>query len=226
MVGGGPSPIDETFDTLKRMVGAHGSSRDPDSIETAWRVAKAYGLAALATFDERAALQVFPNIATDHVPVFEDILGIVADESLSDEQRRQIIVPDWTSTPEAWTTGLEAQLQAVDERASVLLMDWSESVTTWAGRYFQPFEPITGEEYDPNGPRVGTAWPNYSDLKIVFILFDIGNGQAPTADILLKTEVMEAILNDVIPSDHDFRIIYSTGFSLGASLLDATGFDP
>lgn len=226
MVGGGPSPIDQAFDTLKRMVGAHGSSNNPESVEWAWREAKAYGMAALATFDERAALQVFPNTATDHIPIFEDILGIVTDESLSDEQRRQIIVPDWVATPEAWTTGLEAQLQAVDDRAAILLMDWVNASTTWAGKYYQAFDPIAGEEYDPNGTRVGTQFPNFSDLKIVFVLFDIGDGATPSADILLKAEVMENILNDVIPSDRDFRIVYSTGFTLGRSLLDATGFDP
>lgn len=225
-VGGGPSQVDQAFDTLKRMVGAHGASDDPNSIEYAWRLAKAYGLAALATFDERAALQVFPHIATDHVPVFEDILGIIADESQSLEQRRQTIVPDYTSTSEAWTQGIQDQIQAIDERADVLLMDWVNASTTWAGKYFQAFDPVPGEEYDPNGSRLGTQFPNYSDLKIVFVLFDIGNGSTPSADILLKTEQMTNVLNEVIPSDRDFRVIYATGFSLGASLLDATGFDP
>lgn len=225
-VGGGPSDFDRAFDTLKRMVGAHGSSGDPDSIETAWRESKAYGLTALASFDERAALQVFPHIATDHIPVFEDVLGIVADESKSDEQRRQIIVPDYTSTPEAWATGLEASLQAIDSRARLLHLPWEHCSTTWGGKYYQAFSPVAGEEYDPNGDRVGTQFPNYSDKKIVFVLFDIGAGAKPSTDVLLKTEQMTKVLNDVIPSDHDFRISYAVGFSLGLSLLDATSFDP
>ena len=64
----------------------------------------------------------------------------------------------------------------------------------------------------------------YKRQHRVQVLFDIGNGLEPSRDILVRTESMKALLNDIIPAWVDFRIVYAIGFFLDTSLLDATGF--
>jgi hypothetical protein len=204
------------------MVGTNGYSTDDDEIESLWRQAKADALAALGTFDERAALQASPETATDHIPLYEEMLGIVADTSLSDEQRRNIIVPDYTGVPEAWTLGLNDQLHRIDPSASVLQRPWENSGSCQIGRWYQPFDGT--DRYDPDGTRVATSFPNVSDMHSVIVHYDIGQYSAPNREHQRKASLMLDQLYEVCPAWVDIHIIYSIGFFLDRSRLDATGF--
>ncbi len=112
-----------------------------------------------------------------------------------------------------------------------------------AGRAFGVFDSVDGLEYaapesslNPQwtGPgdnvhpeliaRTFTRFPAASDANRAIVHFALGAGVEPNRDILAKTEVMKAMLNEILPSWVDFRIIYSLGFILDLSLLDATGF--
>lgn len=233
-VGGSPSRAEATYLALRKMVGTNGYSRNEESLEAQWRKSKTLGLVALSTFDERATNQYFPDKATDHIVLFEEMLGIVTDVTKTDEERRRTIVPDYTGVPESWYSRLLEQLKLIDERAEISLRDWSTTGTTYAGRAFAPFAQVDGFEYsnrnelyDGDGnphQRTFTRYPAASDAYRVNVLFDIGSGVAPSRDILRRTDNMKALLNDVIPAWVDFRIVYSIGFILDLSLLDATGF--
>lgn len=242
-VGGGPSRVEAAYDTLRKMVGTNGYSAEEDSIEAEWRKSKTMGIVSLGTFDERATNQAFPNVATDHIALFEQMLGIVTDDSKTDEERRDVIIPDYTGVPEVWFSRLQEQIQLVDPRAGVLLPAWKSRSTTMGGRAFGPFEPIAGFEYDAVGSILNPEWtgpgdpdhaefiarsftrfPAISDANRAIVLYDIGSGVAPSRDILTKTEIMKSMLNELLPAWVDFRIIYSVGFILDQSLLDATGF--
>jgi len=221
-VGGSPTRFEATYTAIQRMVGKNGYSIDDDEIESLWRQAKADALAALGTFDERATMQASPLTATDHIPLYEESLGIVADTSMSDEQRRNIIVPDYTGTPEAWTSGLNESLQRIDTLASILSRPWVNSGTCQISRWYQPFDGT--DPYDPNGTRIATSYPNVSDMHSVIVQYDIGNYSAPNREQQRKASQMINHLYEACPAWVDIRLVYAIGFSLDRSRLDATGF--
>jgi hypothetical protein len=223
-VGGGPSRIERAMRALERMQGDHGYSTDEDSIESLWRECRAAGHATIESFDERATLQYWPHTATDNVPVFEEMLGIDADPTEALEVRRQEIVPLYTATPEAWFSAISARLEEIDSRASLLTVPWVQGVTTQAGKLFEAFSPISGEQFDPLSSRKVSEYPNFSTAARATVLLDIGNGVAPSSEVIRISEQLVETLDRVLPSELEIRIIYATGFFLDSSLLDATGF--
>jgi len=223
-VGGSPTRFEKSYAALQRMVGRNGFSTDDDEIESLWRQAKADAMAALETFDERAALQASPALATDHIPLYEEQLGIESDPNRPDQQRRDIIVPDYTGVPEAWTSGLVQALQKFDNIANVRTRLWENSGACQIGRWYEPFDPTSSNDYETGGDRKGTSYPNVSDMHTVIVEYDIGNGVAPSRDQLRKSQQMRAHLNEVCPAWVDHHLVYAVGFILDQSLLDATAF--
>jgi len=221
-VGGSPTRFESTYTAMQRIVGRNGYSTNDSEIEALWRQAKADALAAIGTFDERAAMQASPETATDYIPVFEEILGITIDTERSEQQRRDVIIPDYTGVPEAWTSGLNDAIARIDSLASVLFRPWNNSGTCQIGRWYEPFD--GSDTYDASGLRNSTAWPNVSDMHSVIVKYDIGQGVVPNREQQRKAIQIQDHLIEVCPSWVDFHIIYSTGFVLDLSLLDATGF--
>ena len=221
-VGGSPSRFESTHTALQRIVGRNGYSTDEDEIEALWRMAKADALTALGTFDERAAMQASPETATDFISAYEEILGIDVDTERSDQQRRNVIVPDYTGVPEAWTSGLNEAIARIEPTASILHRPWDNSGTTQIGRWYEPMN--GSDSYDEGNVRIATEWPNVSDMNTVIVKYELGAGVVPSREQLRKTIQIQNHLNDVIPSWIDFHIIYSVGFTLDLSRLDATGF--
>jgi hypothetical protein len=207
---------------MQRIVGRNGYSTDDDEIEALWRQAKADALAALGTFDERAAMQASPETATDYISVYEEILGITIDTEQSDQQRRDVIVPDYTGIPESWTSGIDRAIKLIDTLASVLHRPWINSGSCQIGRWYEPFDGT--DTYDALGFRAATSWPNVSDMHSVIVLYDIGSGAVPNREQQRKALQIQDHLNEVCPAWVDFHIVYSTGFVLDLSRLDATGF--
>lgn len=223
-VGGSPSRFEKAYAALQRMVGVYGYSTDDDEIEAMWRASKAHAMATFESFDERAAYQAIPEYATDHIPLYEESLGIETDTSLSDEQRREIIVPDYTGVPETWTSALEEALQRIDSLASIRTRTWANAGACQIGRWYEPYEVSSGTTYDANGDRTNTAWPNPSDMHSVIIEYSLGSGVVPNREQLRKTEEMLAHTIEVCPAWNEVHVIYATGFILDQSLLDATAF--
>jgi len=223
-VGGSPTRFEKSYSALQRMVGRNGFSTDDDEIEALWRQAKADAMAALESFDERATMQASPITATDHIPLFEEALGLASDTQLADQQRRDIIVPDYTGVPEAWTAGLDSALQRIDPAAGVRTRSWANGGACMIGRWYEPFDPSPEDTYDQDGDRKATAWPNPSDLHSVIVDYSIGNGVVPNREQLRRAEQMRGHLNEVCPSWVEHHVIFAVGFILDQSRLDATGF--
>ncbi len=223
-IGGGPSRAETVYNSLRKMMGANGYCADEDSFEAEWRKCKSLGLACLSSFDERAANQAFPNTATDHIPLFEEMLGLPIDELRTPEERRQDITPEYIGVPMAWWSELDRQLKRIDIRASLVVRLWENAGTTIRGRAFQAYIPDPGFEYDPLGVSRFTQYPAVSDMYRANVLYDIGNGQTPDKTILDRTTRIKSLLPKVLPAWVDYSIVYSIGFVLDTSLLDATGF--
>jgi hypothetical protein len=211
---------------MKAAVGIGGSAED-GTIEAEWRFARATGLAAVDA-DERAMLQAFPDTATDHIPLFEQILKISPPVDASDQERRDANTIRYQTVPDATHPGLLADLIALDSRISILPVDEDETRDTQGGRFFEPHLPLadaTDPPYNVNvatgGTRSYTDFPNYSDRFVLYVFFDIGSGNIPDGEEEATTQKIKDLLNTTLPAWCSFRIIYdTTDFILDTSLLD------
>jgi hypothetical protein len=206
------------------MVGRNGFSTDDSEIESLWRQAKADALAALETCDERAALQAFPQRATDFIPVYEEILGIESDPTIPDQQRRDTIVPDYTGVPEAWTSALLVALQRIDPTVTIYNRAWVNAGACMIGRAYAPLDPGDPAIYDDAGVRLNTVWPNPSDAHTLIISYPLDNGAPPNREQQRLVRQMLSHAKEVCPAWVEFHVVYAVGFSLDLSRLDATAF--
>lgn len=222
-IGGGPSDSEKFYNSLKSMVGVGGAAAD-ETIEAEWRMAKARGLAA-GSNEEKAAMQAWPDTATDHIDVYEAVLGLAVAPFESDERRRQRITLEWTKAVDAVSATIVAALQRIDSRFSAVMSDYETSTTTVHGRAFEDYDfspDACGPAFDIG--TKSTMWPNYSGGFIFHVLFDAGAGSATVGELAL-IEQAKSVLNEMLPAWIDYTILTSySGFILDIDLLDLTGF--
>jgi hypothetical protein len=219
--GGGPSDWQKTHAALRTMVGPKNVGPE-DGIEDSWRQARARGLAALASFDERAAMQAFPDNATDHLPVYEQILRLAPPADASDEERRRTYLALWTRLIDATIPSLESELQAIDSRFSIVDISTyipTQNRVTQAGRTVEPYSELAA---DPNNPpfspsfgRSGTQFPNYADSYRVHVQFGVPNGTYPDAVMLDAMRRATDLLNERLPAWCAWNIFFEDGSNPG-----------
>ena len=197
-------------------------------MEDYWREAKARGIAA-AFCDDRAISQWFPNRATDHIPIFEQILGITPSAADSDEDRRQAILDRWTREGLATTSDLEEALQDIDALFSIGSHDRDTERGTVPGRGFEDFSP---SDPDSSGPAFGTGleytnWPNFSDSYICYVRYNLSAGTLSQEQIR-RINRAKSLLSEVLPAWVRYQVAGATagGFLLDISLLDIGVFNP
>jgi hypothetical protein len=217
---GGETIDEEVYGVLRNAVGIGGSARDDQGIDGLWRQCKAQAIASLLTTGERAALQVFPQIATDHLPVYEEELGLVPGEGATDEERRADVVAAWTRRLRADVPSLRQQIQLVDARADVLDVPRASSVVVVMGKAFEP------QDGTPDyGPRLSTAYPAYASEFLTPVTLAVAGGIPSAADLLVMAR-LKRVLRDVLSSWQDFSVSVSptggVGFFLDLSQLDLT----
>ncbi len=225
-LGGGPSPQEMVYDAMFQNVG-DGIQAGPDTLVEKWRMAKARGIAAFAQ-DDRVMDQAFPDISTDYLPVWEDILGIPFDSNASEAQRQEVVLAAYTRVIDASFPKLESGLKDIDNLMDILLLPQAFVRTTVPGRAFQDWDPSDPQASGPAFNLVGagaganaTAFPNFSDDFIVLVLFNVGAGALAVAN-QLKLAAAEDELNESLPAWVDFRLFTSCGFILDQDLLDIT----
>lgn len=207
-VGGGLTPAQKAYRTLRQAVGEGGSAPDDRGIEGLWRRSEAKGLAAAASHCRRALIQASPQFATDLLPYYERILGIVPQGA--EAARRDVVVPLWTKRADNAMPRLLERLQVIDARLSLLEFPHSEAVTAQFGRSFAAVEP--GLEAPEFGiPRGHVLFPNYSTDSIVRVLFNVGHEGVLSADELVVVERVGALMRDALPSTTDFTIVVDVG---------------
>ena len=206
-VGGGPTPAQSAYRTLRQAVGEGGSARDDRGIEGLWRRSEAKGLAAASSHCKRALIQSSPQYATDLLPYYERTLGLVPQGS--EAARRDALVPLWTKRSENAMPVLLEQLQRMDTRLSLLDFPHSEATTAQFGRAFAPLE--FSEEPPFNLARGHVQFPNFSTDSIVSVLFDVDHEGVLTNAELLVVERVNVFLRDALPSTTDFTIVVDVG---------------
>lgn len=227
-LGGGPSPQEQVYDVLFQNVG-DGIRSTPDSLVEKWRMAKARGIAATSQ-DDRANTQAFPDLSTDFLPVWEDILGVIVDPGASVSARQETVLAAYTRVIDASYPKLLSGLQGLDSRMTILLIPHDLARTTVPGRGFQDWDPSNPQASGPAfniDPTIGTSganvtgFANFSDEFILHVLFDVGVG-AITVENQRTLADAAALLNESLPAWVDFRLFTSCGFILDQDLLDVT----
>ena len=222
-IGGGPSEYEEVYEALKSVVGEPNAG-DDDTIDGAWRWARACGVVA-AECIERAMAQIFPDRATSFIPVFEEILGLTTDTAeLNDEERRQLILERWTTTLSGTGPAIEDQLQVIDPLFTVIATDRDTSKETESGRGFEDWDPAaSGPAF--GGGRTSTLYHNYSWDFVVLIQYVLASGVF-SAENNRRLEQAKEALYYALPSHVTYSIFSHAGFILDQSLLDIGAFGP
>lgn len=216
--GGAPTREDLAYRALKSAVGKGGSAENEGGIDGLWRRCKAAGLAAASSAVERAALQAFPHLATDHIPVYEEVFGIVPPEGATDEDRRIAIVAAYTARVAENENELLVGLLAIDPRFSLAVIPRALAWYVQAGKAFEPQDGIP--TYGPVAKS--TPCPNASSDFYVPVLLTIAT-VLPTPVDVASVAKAKRYLRAMLPSWVDFSVITSTGpFLADVSPLDFT----
>lgn len=231
-LGGERSPQELAYIAMRDAVGVGNSAPgEPlDSIIEAWRMARARGLAA-SIDDDRAAIQIDPEFATDFIPVYENLLGRFFPLATDDQARRDELTTEYVRSLQAAFAPLQARLQLLNPGAVFEFLPRAQTRDTQFGRVFEDHDPLSvaasGPEMlvDPpnSGPKV-SSFPNFSSDFIVRVLSPPLIFLNFTEDDRRVIRQMITLLNEVLPSWIDFRIYISCGFILDIDLLDVTVF--
>lgn len=219
--GGGPTVIETAYRMLTNSVGKGGTSPDDDSIMALWWQSLAKGVGLVATFDERAALQAFPDKATDLLPYYERLLLTTRDPGASEEERRQRVATRWTAAAAFLADEIERDLQIIDSRFEVVLTTETEATTTVFGRNFQDLaatEPF-------GGGRKATLLPNYSTYFVMTALMDLA-GAMPSAEEQRSLLAAQRHMSVVLSAWMGFQVVTAIGFNLDIDRLDLTALSP
>lgn len=220
-VGGGPTNAERAYSTLRQAVGVGGSAANERGIEGLWRRSEAQGVAAATSSTRRAMLNAFPHLATDLLPYYERMLGLVPEGS--EAERRARVVPLWTKRADNPTPAVLDLLRSVDSRLSLIETPHSQEATTQFGRAFAPLE--AAAELPAFGLARGHCLaPNYSTDAVLRVLFAIGHTGPLTSPELGVVETVKRVLRDVLQSTTDFSIAVDDG--LGAPGLWHVGSTP
>ncbi|HEY4121189.1 MAG TPA: hypothetical protein VGM56_25165 [Byssovorax sp.] len=171
-VGGDTSRTDAIYRSLRSAVGKGGSG-PPDSIEDLWRQSKAQTIASVVIMTERAAMQAFPDAASDRIPAYERLLRFGAPAGATDEARRQAIAAAWTRENLADAPDVEASLRAIDPALSIETIPNELGALVELGRMFpeRGDDPVTMKSTGPYS-HVARSVPRMIDFELTFTFGD------------------------------------------------------
>ena len=225
-IGGSPSDYQQAYDALKSCVGEPNAG-DDDSIDGAWRWARACGVVA-ADCVERAMMQIFPDRATSFIPVFEEILLLTTGTAeLTDEERRQNILARWTTTVSGTGPAIEDELQTIDPLFVVIDTDRDTSKTTESGRGFEDWDVLDADACGPafGGGRTSSLYHNYSWDFVTLVQYQLASGVMSSENKRTLVHAKQSLYYS-LPAWVTWNIFTNAGFILDESLLDVGAFGP
>lgn len=220
-LGGGPTEIEQIYDALRAAVGTGGPG-PVDGIEDLWRQCKARTIAAATTSMERAALQALPLHATDHLPVYERLLGITPQAGATEAERQDAVTAVWVRQLRADGPGLRLAVRAIDARADLDLFPYADAVVVQMGKAFGP-RPSTGSYGEANA----SGFPNYASDFIQIVTYTLDPTQTEPDPVTFLA--IQRLLGEVLPSwvfweCNDGYGFFFDGGDDGLSILDIRAF--
>lgn len=212
--GGGRSAFEQAWMALRSMLGPKGPG-PIGGLEDAWREAKVSGLVKVLTMAERAAMQVFPQSATDHLPVYEELLRL--SPTGTEQDRRDAASTAWSLELNALIPALRAALQAIDANLDVIMQDNDLCANFQFGQAFSKSGVAFSNDY-----RDVSHYPNYANAFILYVLYGNQPAGVPDTEVVAAAEDM---LRERLPSWIDYVVLTSVGFLVGTSPLGWTGLE-
>jgi hypothetical protein len=219
-VGGGPSPTERAYRTMRRAVGKGGSAENDLGIDGLWRRSRAAGVAAATSSSERALLQAWPHLATDALDYYARATGLVQGADETEAAFRDRVWVAWTTQLQVDCPTLAHELQRVDPRA--VLVEQTMSVTTQHGRAIAPLWPA-GETPAWGLPTDASEWPNYATSLIAYVRLALGYAGAPSIGDQRILERLRELLSGSLPSWVDFQVLTETSFLVDSSPVGTSG---
>lgn len=213
-----PTREDLVYRALRSAAGKGGSADSEDGIDALIRRVRARAIAAVEDMAERSALQAFPDHATDLLPYYERLVGLTDDPDLTEEERQDAAAALYALQMASDVPSIEAELQTIDARFSVVTAAPAKSTVTMGGRAFEDFDGASPF----GGGRQSTAFPNFAGTLVLRVLFELGDGVAPSADERRQMKLARRLLHDILPATNDLQIVTRRGFTLDVSKLDLT----
>lgn len=213
-IGGGPTSAERAYKTLRQAVGEGGSAPDDRGIDGLWRRSKAQGLAAATSHCRRALNQAFPFLATDLLPYYERILGIVPPTGATEASRREEVTRLWVLRTNSVVPSLAEELLALDSRLTIVQQPHDKAGVAQFGRAFAALDDANGDPLE--APEYGlerghAVAPGYSTDQIVNVLFAVGHAGPLTDAELVVVERAKRLLRKMLGSDTDFQISVEDG---------------
>ena len=217
-VGGGPSVREQIYAALRNAMGTGGTARREDGIDALWRQCRAIAIANAFESVERAALQVFPELCTDHIPVYEARYVLHPRPGANDVERRAAISAARYRAAAGDAPSIRRMAQEIDSRADILSFPWDMSNVIAGG--VRPF--------DEDGEL--TAWPNHSSVAFhCTVLLDVATdpdySPTPSAADLRAIALLLAMLADTLNVWTTFDVVTSVGFLADISPVGLTAME-
>lgn len=229
-LGGGPTDIEQIWRSLREMVGGEHGPGPEGGVEDLFRQQKATAIAGAERAIERAFLQLYPGLATDALPLWEDLL--LASGTDTEATLRALLVLAWQAPDGLTTPHLIAELTAISAQLTIALEDVDTTHVTIPGKYQAPAD---------NVPSYGLAWPadhisavlpNYATRDIVRVTYTLASGETGIPSAV--TASVDDLFRRRLPAWQTWTLVQldeddGAGFFLdgganGNSVLDVTAF--
>lgn len=232
VIGGDTTDIEDAWRAMRAMVGGEHGPGPENGIEDLARQVKAERIAFAERAVERAFLQNFPEIASDALPVWEQLL--LTDGAVTPVDLRALLALAWQAPEGGTTPSLTDDLQAISSQLSIAIEDPDVTIVTEPSKYFAPEDdlPPYGLTSPPN--LTSAVLPNYATRDILRVVYTLDDdaGELEIPDIV--TRDVEKLLQQRLASWETWTLtafsaedgagFFLDGGAHGASLLDVTAF--
>ncbi len=229
-LGGGPTDIETIWRALREMVGGEHGPGPENGVEDLFRQQKATAIAGAERAIERAFLQLFPGLATDALPLWEDLL--LASGTDTEATLRALLVLAWQAPDGLTTPHLVEELTAISSQLTIAIEDVDTTHTTIAAKYQAPADNVPPYGLASPVGHISAVLPNYATRDIVRVTYTLASGETGIPSAVSAR--VEELLGRRLPAWQTWTLVQldpddGAGFFLdggtnGNSVLDLTAF--
>lgn len=228
-LGGGPTDIENMWRAMRAMMGGEHGPGPEGGIDDLARQQKATSLAGAERAIERALLQTFPALATDALPIWEELL--LASGADTTVTLRELLVLAWLPPDGATTPHLTADLTTISAQLTIQIEDVDDVHTTIAGKYQAPNDDIPSFG-TTSPPGISAVLPMFATRDILRAVYTLEAGETEIPAV--AADDVTRLLSRRLPAwqtwtlvqldDDDGAGFFLDGGANGNSLLDVTAF--
>ena len=175
VLGPGPTDIEQIWRALRDMVGGEHGPGPEGGVEDLFRQQKATAIAGAERSIERAFLQLFPDYATDALPLWEELL--YASGTDTEATLRRLLVLAWQAPDGLTTPHLVEALTDISEQLTIAIEDVDTTHVTIPGKHFGPDDATPYYGLSSPVDHISAVLPNYATRDIVRVTYTLASGE-------------------------------------------------